>query len=263
MRDKSGKSTLRGAFLSAPPDRLRPSRPPVRPSFDPMTQPWTASVLPFGAVPEHRLTPMALRSVLTGSIQRPLDIPNESLIRMPGREGTPVEAAVLVPIVQRPEGLTVLLTQRTAHLHDHAGQISFPGGRVESTDADVQATALRETEEETGLSRSFIECLGGLPRYVTGTGFAVSPITALVRPGFDLNPDTFEVAEIFEVPLSFLTDPANYRFHRVELADGRVRQYYSIPWNQYFIWGATAAMLLGMCQILSEAAAAAALSASD
>ena len=235
---------------------LRTRRPPVRPSFDPMTQPWSPSSLPFAAVPPHRLTPAALRAVLTGEIQRPLDIPNESLIRLPGREGTPVEAAVLVPMVMRPEGLTVLLTQRTAHLNDHAGQISFPGGRVESTDADVQATALRETEEETGLSREFIECLGGLPRYVTGTGFAVSPITALVQPGFTLSPDTFEVAEVFEVPLSFLTDPANYRFHRAELADGRVRQYYSVPWNQYFIWGATAAMLLGMCQILSEAAAA-------
>lgn len=218
-----------------------------------MTQPWSPSVLPFGAVPPQRLTSQALRSVLTGDIQRPLDIPNESLIRLPGREGTPVEAAVLVPIVLRPEGLTVLLTQRTAHLNDHAGQISFPGGRVEATDADVRETALRETEEETGLPRTFIECLGGLPRYVTGTGFAVSPITALVQPGFDLKPDAFEVAEVFEVPLSFLTDPANYRFHRAELEDGRVRQYYSVPWKNYFIWGATAAMLLGMCQILSEA----------
>lgn len=237
------------------PEALRPRRPPVRPSFDPMTQPWSPSVLPFGPVPQDCLTPHALRTVLTGNIQRPLDIPNESLIRMPGREGTPVEAAVLVPIVLRPDGLTVLLTQRTAHLNDHAGQISFPGGRVESTDADVQETALRETEEETGLSRAFIECLGGLPRYVTGTGFAVSPITALVQTGFELSPDTFEVAEVFEVPLSFLTDPVNYRLHRAELADGRVRQYYSVPWKQYFIWGATAAMLLGMCQILSEAAA--------
>lgn len=237
------------------PEALRPRRPPVRPSFDPLTQPWSPSVLSFGAVPPQRLTPQALRSVLTGDIQRPLDIPNESLIRLPGREGTPVEAAVLVPIVLRPEGLTVLLTQRTAHLNDHAGQISFPGGRVEATDADVRETALRETEEETGLLRTFIECLGGLPRYVTGTGFAVSPITALVQPGFDLKPDTFEVAEVFEVPLSFLTDPSNYRFHRAELEDGRVRQYYSVPWKNYFIWGATAAMLLGMCQILSEASA--------
>lgn len=239
---------------SDPSENLRPRRPPVRPSFDPMTQPWSPSVLPFGAVPTDRLTPEILRDVLRGPIQRPLDIPNESLIRMPGREGTPVEAAVLVPIVMRPEGLTVLLTQRTAHLNDHAGQVSFPGGRVEASDEDARATALRETEEETGLSREFVECLGGLPRYVTGTGFAISPITALVRPDFDLSPDTFEVAEVFEVPLSFLTDPANYRLHRAELADGRVRQYYSIPWQQFFIWGATAAMLLGMCQILSEAA---------
>lgn len=239
---------------SDPSENLRPRRPPVRPSFDPMTQPWSPSVLPFGAVPADRLTPAILRDVLRGPIQRPLDIPNESLIRMPGREGTPVEAAVLVPIVMRPEGLTVLLTQRTAHLNDHAGQVSFPGGRVEASDEDARATALRETEEETGLSREFVECLGGLPRYVTGTGFAISPITALVRPNFDLSPDTFEVAEVFEVPLSFLTDPANYRLHRAELADGRVRQYYSIPWQQFFIWGATAAMLLGMCQILSEAA---------
>lgn len=241
---------------SEAPENLRPRRPPVRPSFDPMTQPWSPSALPFTAVPAHKLSVGALRSVLSEEIQRPLDIPNESLIRMPGREGTPVEAAVLVPIVMRPDGLTVLLTQRSAHLNDHAGQISFPGGRVESTDADAQATALRETEEETGLSREYVECLGGLPRYVTGTGFAISPVTALVRPGFALNPDTFEVAEIFEVPLTFLTDPANYRLHRAELADGRIRQYYSIPWKQYFIWGATAAMLLGMCQILSEAAGA-------
>jgi 8-oxo-dGTP pyrophosphatase MutT (NUDIX family) len=233
---------------------LRPRRPPVRLSFDPMTQPWTPSALPFSAVPSSQLTPQALRAVLTGDIQRPLDIPNESLIRLPGREGTPVEAAVLVPIVLRPEGLTVLLTQRTAHLNDHAGQISFPGGRVEASDVDAQATALRETEEETGLSRDFIECLGGLPRYVTGTGFAVSPITALVQPGFELNPDTFEVAEIFEVPLAFLTDPANYRLHHAKLVDGSFREYYSVPWKQYFIWGATASMLLGMCQILSEAA---------
>ncbi len=238
------------------PDPVRPRRAPVRPSFDPMTQPWVSSVLPFGPVPEKFLTPSWIRQVLTGSIQRPLNIPDESLRRAPGREGTPVEAAVLVPIVMRPDGLTVLLTQRTAHLNDHAGQISFPGGRVEASDIDVRATALRETEEETGLSRSFVECLGGLPRYITGTGFSVNPVTALVQPDFTLSPDAFEVAEVFEVPLSFLTDTANYRFHQVKLADGALRQYYSVPWSQFFIWGATAAMLLGMCQILSEAAAA-------
>ena len=158
---------------ATPPESPRVRRPPTRPSFDPMTQPWVPSSLKFGAVPDRHLNPTWLRSVLSKNIERPLDIPNESLRRMPGREGTPVEAAVLVPIVMRPEGLAVLLTQRTAHLNDHAGQISFPGGRCEASDVDVQDTALRETEEETGLMREHIECLGGLPRYITGSGLSL------------------------------------------------------------------------------------------
>lgn len=225
----------------------------MRPAFDPQTQPWVPCTSTFGAVPADRLTPDSLRQVLAAQIQRPLDIPDESARRYPGREGTPVEAAVLVPLVMRPEGVTVLLTQRTAHLNDHAGQISFPGGRIENTDADAVDAALRETEEETGLSRTFVDVLGSLPRYLTSSGFAINPVTALVRPGFSLSPDTFEVAEIFEVPLSFLTNPANYRLHRATLSDGTHRQYYSAPWGHFFIWGATAAMLRGMCQILSEA----------
>jgi len=240
---------------ATPPESPRVRRALTRPSFDPKTQPWVPSSLKFGAVPARHLNPGWLRAVLSKNIERQLDIPNESLRRMPGREGTPVEAAVLVPIVMRPEGLAVLLTQRTAHLNDHAGQVSFPGGRCEASDIDVQDTALRETEEETGLLREHIECLGGLPRYLTGSGFAINPVTALVRPGFTLAPDEFEVAEVFEVPLAFLTDPANYRFHQAHLPDGGLRQYYSIPYQQFFIWGATAAMLLGLCQVLSEAAA--------
>ena len=213
----------------------RPQRP-RRPAFDPRVQPWVPSHASFGPVPPDRLTPAALRDALSANHQRTLDIPDESVRWFPGREGDPVEAAVLVPMVMRPQGVSVLLTQRTAHLNDYV------------------ATALRETEEETGLSRTFVEVLGGLPRYVTGSGFAINPITSLVRPGFDLTPDVYEVAEIFEVPLAFLTDPANYRLHRAVLTDGTTRQYYSVPWQQYFIWGATAAMLRGLCQILSEAA---------
>ena len=234
-------------------ESTRIRRSPMRPAFDPQTQPWVPCTSTFGAVPADRLTPDSLRRVLAAQIQRPLDIPDESVRRYPGREGTPVEAAVLVPLVMRPEGVTVLLTQRTAHLNDHAGQIRFPGGRIEHTDANVVDAALRETEEETGLSRTFIEVLGSLPRYLTSSGFAINPVTALVSPGFSLSPDTFEVAEIFEVPLSFLTNPANYRLHRATLSDGTHRQYYSAPWGHFFIWGATAAMLRGMCQILSEA----------
>lgn len=156
-------------------------------------------------------------------------------------------AAVLFPIVLRDDGHTVLLTQRTAHLRDHAGQISFPGGRVEEDDRTPIDTALRETEEEIGLSRERIEIVGFLPEYRTGTGFRVTPVVALVRPPFDLQPDPFEVAEIFEVPLAFLIDPANHQQHSLHYR-GALRNYFAMPYGEYFIWGATA----GMIRSLSE-----------
>lgn len=156
-------------------------------------------------------------------------------------------AAVLFPIVLRDTGHTVLLTQRTAHLRDHAGQISFPGGRVEDEDISPIHTALRETEEEIGLSRERVEIAGFLPEYRTGTGFRVTPVVALVRPPFDLEPDPFEVAEIFEVPLSFLLDPANHQQHSLHYR-GALRNYFAMPYGDYFIWGATA----GMIRSLSE-----------
>jgi len=151
-------------------------------------------------------------------------------------------AAVLFPIVQRDGGHTVLLTQRTAHLRDHAGQISFPGGRVEAEDVSPVHTALRETEEEIGLARDRIDILGFLPEYRTGTGFRVTPVVALVRPPFDLQPDPFEVAEIFEVPLDFLLDPANHQQHSIHW-QGALRHYFAMPYGDYFIWGATAGMI--------------------
>lgn len=240
-------------MAATPPSDRRPRRAPVRPQFDPKTQPWTTAHDHFGLVPGSALNAGFVRSVLGRNIERALDIPNEAAILYPGREGTPVEAAVLVPMVLREEGLTVLLTKRTDHLHDHAGQISFPGGRVEEHDEHPVATALRETHEETGLAPHHIDVIGTLPRYFTGTGFAITPVTGLVQPEFSLAPDAFEVAEVFEVPLAFLTNPKNYRVHRADLPDGRVRQYYSVPWHDYFIWGATAGMLRGMYQILAEA----------
>jgi len=156
-------------------------------------------------------------------------------------------AAVLFPIVRRAAGHTVLLTQRTAHLRDHAGQVSFPGGRVEAADDSPLATALRETEEEIGLSRRHVEVLGYLPEYRTGTGFCVVPVVAAVTPPFDLAPDPFEVAEIFEVPLAFLLDQANHQRHSVHLR-GALRHFYAMPYAGHFIWGATA----GMIRSLSE-----------
>ncbi len=156
-------------------------------------------------------------------------------------------AAVLFPIVLRESGETVLLTQRTAHLRDHAGQISFPGGRVEADDASPIHTALRETEEEIGLTRERIDVLGFLPEYRTGTGFRVTPVVALVHPPFALQPDPFEVAEIFEVPLAFLLDPGNHQRHSLHHR-GALRHYFAMPYGEYFIWGATA----GMIRSLSE-----------
>lgn len=156
-------------------------------------------------------------------------------------------AAVLFLIVLRDGGQTVLLTQRTAHLRDHAGQISFPGGRVEVEDLSPSHTALRETEEEIGLPRERIEILGFLPEYRTGTGFRVTPVVALVQPPFDLRPDPFEVAEVFEVPLAFLLDPANHQQHSLHYR-GALRNYFAMPYGDYFIWGATA----GMIRSLSE-----------
>lgn len=152
-------------------------------------------------------------------------------------------AAVLVPIVMREEGLTVLLTKRAEHLHDHAGQISLPGGRIEVTDEDAIDAALREAQEEVGLQRSAVEVLGNLPGYITGSGYAITPVVALVSDAASFAADPFEVAEIFEVPLSFLVDGQNHERRSVTFPDGSHRVFYAMPYGSYFIWGATAGIL--------------------
>lgn len=239
--------------MSDKPSTSSVSRSRYRLTFDPKVQPWVSPVDRYGSVPHDALSPEFVRAVLGRSIEQKLDLPDEFATRYQTHNAQAIEAAVLVPLVLRESGLTVLLTQRTDHLHDHAGQVSFPGGRVEHTDESHVATALRETHEETGLAPEHVDVLGNLPRYYTGTGFAITPVTGLVRPTFTLAPDEFEVAEVFEVPLGFLTDPSNYRLHRVRLEDGSERQYYSVPWQDYFIWGATAAMLRGMYQVMAQA----------
>ncbi len=183
----------------------------------------------------------------------PLDDANFPLYAHPP-EHKPVPAAVLVPIVNQPGGLTLLFTQRSAHLHDHAGQISFPGGRVDEGDSDRVATALREAEEETGLSPSRVEIIGRLPEYDIPTGFRVTPVVGWVEPPFDLKPDPFEVADVFEVPLGFFLDPANHQRHS-DVRNGRTRFYYSMPYGERNIWGATAGMLYSLYQVLSAGAA--------
>ena len=156
-----------------------------------------------------------------------------------------------VPLVNRPQGLQLLLTQRSASLPDHPGQISFPGGRVEPTDADHAAAALRETTEEIGLSATRVEVLGRLAQYETVTGFRVVPVVGWVEPPFDLAPDPLEVADVFEVPLEFILDTANHQRHYRMLGTIR-RDYWAIPWLHRYIWGATAAMLLILERTLSH-----------
>jgi 8-oxo-dGTP pyrophosphatase MutT (NUDIX family) len=160
-----------------------------------------------------------------------------------------VPAAVLVPIVERQGGLTILLTQRTDHLSAHAGQISFPGGRMEDIDASVEDAALRETEEEVGLRRQHIELVGQLDLYVTRTGFEVTPVVGIVTPPFAIKPDPFEVAEVFEVPLSFIIDPKNHQ-KQSRLYKGIERKFYVLPYEDRYIWGATAGMLVNLSEVL-------------
>lgn len=160
-------------------------------------------------------------------------------------------AAVLVPLVDRPEGMSVLLTLRNSSLPHHAGQISFPGGRIEPGDASAAETALRETEEEIGLPRASVEIIGRLDDYITGTGFLVAPIVGLIRPPYALNLDPCEVESVFEVPLAFFLDPANHR-RESRVFNGVERRFYAMPYGDKYIWGATAAMLMNLYDLLRD-----------
>jgi 8-oxo-dGTP pyrophosphatase MutT (NUDIX family) len=160
-------------------------------------------------------------------------------------------AAVLVPLVDHSQGMSVLLTQRTAHLSAHAGQISFPGGRMEEADPDAIAAALRETEEEVGLPRELVEVIGRLDTYVTGTGFEITPIVGIVAPPMPISIDPFEVAEAFEVPLAFILDRRNHQ--RIERDMGaHSRSYYVLPYDGRNIWGATAGILVNLAEVLAD-----------
>lgn len=166
------------------------------------------------------------------------------------RLGRIVPAAVLVPLLDRPDGLSVLLTRRADHLTHHAGQISFPGGRLEPTDESAAHGALRESEEEIGLPASHVEIVGYLDNYITITGYSVTPVVGIVRPDFDMRIDQTEVAEAFEVPLAYLLDPAKVRRRDKKLFGIHVA-YYEIPYRDYNIWGATAGMLVSLRMALT------------
>jgi len=159
------------------------------------------------------------------------------------------DAAVLVPVVDHAAGPTILLTRRTDHLSKHPGQVSFPGGAVDPGDRDAEHTALRETQEEIGLDASFIKIAGRLDGYRTGTGFEIVPVVGLIQPGFALTLQEYEVAEAFEVPLAFLLDRANHK-RESAMWQGIQRHYYAMPYKRHRIWGATAAMLVNLCDVL-------------
>ena len=225
--------------------------------LNPRTIPVVGTDAHLPAVPADRLTPDALSQRLAQiGDWEPEHVGDGGLFG--GRE--PAHAAVLVALVPRPHGLQVLLTRRTEHLRDHAGQISFPGGRAEPEDAGPAGTALREAEEEVGLSPDRVQVMGQMPVYTTVTGFVVTPVVALVQPPFTLALDAFEVAEAFEVPLAFLMNPAHHRRHVFSFDAGQ-RQFLSMPWQgpgadgierEYFIWGATAAMLRNLYGLLAK-----------
>ena len=165
-------------------------------------------------------------------------------------------ASVLVPLVNRPAGVTVLLTQRTEDMPSHAGQVAFPGGRRQDDDADAIATALRETEEEVGVARSFVDVVGSVDLYRTGTGFEITPVVGIVSPGFVTRADPREVADVFEVPLGHFLDTRNHRIDGRMIGEGeqkRERRYYAMPYGERYIWGATAGMLKNLQFILSGA----------
>ncbi len=212
-----------------------------------MTRDWVIARFARSLEPSGRL--LDGEEVETAALRRA--IREERAALMPaGIDRRP--AAVLVPLVDRPEGMTVLLTQRTDHLADHAGQISFPGGSIEAEDRDAAAAALREAREEIGLPSRHVSVIGRLDTYFTGSsGFVITPIVGIVAPGFSLTLDSFEVAEVFELPLAFVLDPQNHRRAERESAEGR-RRFFVLPYENRNIWGATAAILVNLYEVLAS-----------
>lgn len=228
------------------PSIPQPSRAPAvplssLPDFDPRGVPVAGVDAHLPAVPAQSQTPQALRARFA---HPPVWTP-EVVLEKKFLDRAPAHASVLVPIVLR-EQPTVLLTERTLHLSTHSGQVAFPGGKADPQDVSAADTALREAEEEVGLERRFVEVLGALPTYVTGSSFIITPVVALVQPDCELHPNPYEVADVFEVPLAFVLNPAHHRRHVFEWQGVR-REWFSMPYqdgqHDRFIWGATAGML--------------------
>ena len=233
-------------------------RPPI---LDPRKVPLDAALDDAPALPPERLTVAAIRSRFSSPNHWQPEFVDDSY-RV---EGVSLRAAaVLIPLVDRPGGVTLLLTLRSEALMTHSGQVAFPGGRVDALDAGVVEAALRETREEIGIEPAAIEVLGELPQYRTGTGYLITPVVGLVDPALELSSlrlEPAEVAEVFEVPLHFLMDPANHQRRLFSWRQDDVdfqRSFFTMPWRpdplherEYFIWGATAAMLRNFYRFLA------------
>jgi len=218
------------------------------PGLDPLRVPALSLPEDLPAVALERLQAQALRE----RFARPPAWQPETVAEKKFGDRVPTQAAVMMGIVQRPVP-SLLLTLRTAHLNTHSGQVALPGGKLDPEDADAIAAALRESQEEVGLDPQHVEVLGTLPTYTTGTAFVVTPVVALIAEQAQFVPNPDEVADVFEVPLPFLMDPANHRWHQFEW-EGGVRNWYSMPYEQgthhRFIWGATAGMLRNLYRFL-------------
>ncbi|MEY3847026.1 MAG: hypothetical protein RL615_16 [Pseudomonadota bacterium] len=224
--------------------------------FDPREVPIVSRDSHMPAVEQSLLTPDGLRLRFTQEKQWQAEVTDENRAALAregsvkagrGNELTP--AAVLIPLIMYQNELKILLTQRTAHLHDHPGQISFPGGRSDPEDTSAIDTALREAEEEIGLPSDRVEVLGSLPQYLTITGYQVTPVVSLVDAGHSYQPDEFEVADIFEVPMAYLMNPHHHEQRMWQSPQG-YRRFYAMPYENKFIWGATAGMLRNLYHFL-------------
>lgn len=201
------------------------------------------------AIHPERLTPDWMRARFANPPAWTPEIRAELPVLSGREDWTP--ASVLIPIVLRKNGPTLLLTKRTDHLYHHGGQVSFPGGRVDAEDVSRIATALREMEEEVGLHSRHVDVIGTLPDYHTATGFCITPVVSIIQPPFELRADPFEVAEVFEVPFSFLMNGMHHQRRTADFPNGLGRRtYYSMQYEQYLIWGATAGMLRNLFHFL-------------
>jgi len=244
--------------MTAPADDIDPLA--SQPIFDPEAVPhdpaFVSTEARGTAVAADELRPSAIRHRFASPPSWRPELRADMRVLYPERAQR--VASVLIPLVLHPDDVAILLTVRTAHLNDHAGQISFPGGRVESSDTDAIATALRETQEEIGIPASGVDVIGTLPEYLTATGYKVTPVIGFVKTPLAPVLDPFEVSEVFEVPLAFLMDPANHERRVVDTGDAQ-RTFYAMQYSRpdsgvsprnYFIWGATAAMVRNLYHFL-------------